>query len=386
MSKIDRARATSGDSTRTSRLLRRVARRRGTRQDARARTRSRSSTRRRAGASRGRCRAGVETIGGDYEMGHFDGDSDRVVMVCRTAIVDIVETVSGSSTEAQIRLLLVEDMPQVAQLHPQPARHPDEDQAARGRYATADRCIDQIREHQPDVLIVDALLQGKHQRPRRRQEVREAGLDLPIIALTVPQKPVKVGEGMGATEVLSMPFSGYDFMRLLQDMHDAQRARRQSRCRASTRSSAPRAASAPRRSPTTSRRRIAAHALSRRADRRQPPVRRYSRAAARHGGRRRRSSNCPPTHIQRADLEQVMYRDKSGVEVLLRTAAHRDGRDGHAARHRADAVAHEEGLQRRDHRHRDDGRRHGAGVPRQQRRADPGGDLRMDVAASARGR
>jgi SAM-dependent methyltransferase len=27
----------------------------------------------------------VETIGGDYEMGQFDGDSDRVVMVCRAA-------------------------------------------------------------------------------------------------------------------------------------------------------------------------------------------------------------------------------------------------------------------------------------------------------------
>src|SRR5664279_1412494 len=78
---------------------------------------------------------------------------------------------------------------------------------------------------QPDILIVDALLQGRINGLAVAQELRDAGLDLPIIALTVPQKPLKIGEGMGATEVLSMPFSGYDFMRLLQDMHDAQRAR-----------------------------------------------------------------------------------------------------------------------------------------------------------------
>ena len=51
--------------------------------------------------------------------------------------------------------------------------------------------------------------------------MREAGLELPIICLTVPQKPITIGEGMGETRVLSMPFSGYDFMHLLQEMHDA---------------------------------------------------------------------------------------------------------------------------------------------------------------------
>ena len=73
-----------------------------------------------------------------------------------------------------------------------------------------------MREHQPDVLIVDALLQGKINGLQVAQEIREAGLELPIIALTVPTKPIAVGEGMGGTRVLAMPFSGYDFMHLLQ--------------------------------------------------------------------------------------------------------------------------------------------------------------------------
>jgi pilus assembly protein CpaE len=85
--------------------------------------------------------------------------------------------------------------------------------------------IDQVRELQPDLLIVDALLQGKMNGLQVTTDVREAGLDLPIIALTVPAKPLSVGEGMGATRILSMPFSGYDFMRLVQEVHAEHRAR-----------------------------------------------------------------------------------------------------------------------------------------------------------------
>src|SRR4051794_19946728 len=129
----------------------------------------------------------------------------------------------SSSQEAQIRLLLVEDMPQVANyirsLLDTQTKIKLLEVVRDGRAV-----IDQIREHQPDVLIVDALLQGRTNGLAVAQEVREAGLDLPIICLTVPQKPIKIGEGMGETEVLSMPFSGYDFMRLLQDAHERHRA------------------------------------------------------------------------------------------------------------------------------------------------------------------
>ena len=122
---------------------------------------------------------------------------------------------------------------------------------------------------------------------------------------------------MGVTEVLSMPFSGYDFMRLLQDMHDAQRApsariavtrvfvlRRQGRCRHDD-------------ARLQRRRRDRGAALSRGADRRQPPVRRPSRAAARHGGRpvdrptaRRRTSSAPISSRSCTAM-------RPGVEVLL---------------------------------------------------------------------
>ncbi|MEA2676210.1 MAG: pilus assembly protein CpaE [Chloroflexota bacterium] len=131
---------------------------------------------------------------------------------------------AGPPSDAEIRLLLVEDMPQVAQY-------------IRGLLDTQSRIkllevvtdgravIEQVREHQPDVLIVDALLQGKINGLQVAAEVREAGMELPIVCLTVPQKPIAIGDGMGETRVLAMPFSGYDFMHLLQQMNTEHRAR-----------------------------------------------------------------------------------------------------------------------------------------------------------------
>jgi Flp pilus assembly CpaE family ATPase len=222
--------------------------------------------------------------------------------------------VSGSQ-EAQIRLLLVEDMPQVANyirsLLDTQTKIKLLEVVRDGRAV-----IDQIREHQPDVLIVDALLQGRINGLAVAQEVREAGLDLPIIALTVPQKPIKVGEGMGATEVLSMPFSGYDFMRLLQEMHDAQRARAPvSLSRVYSFFGAKGGVG------TTTLAYNVAAAIA---------AMRYRvalidgslqfgdvRSLLRVTDEVPTIVQLPTTHIQRADLEQVMYRDASGVEVLL---------------------------------------------------------------------
>ena len=124
---------------------------------------------------------------------------------------------------SQIRLLLVEDVSQVAQYIRNLLNAQDQvkvlDVLTDGR-----KVIDQIRQLRPDVLMVDALLQGKINGLEVAERVRQAGHDLPIIALTVPQKPIKVGPGMGIVKVLSMPFSGFDFMNALQAAHSEHRA------------------------------------------------------------------------------------------------------------------------------------------------------------------
>jgi pilus assembly protein CpaE len=121
---------------------------------------------------------------------------------------------------AQIRLLLVEDVSQVAQYVRNLLNAQNQvkllDVVTDGR-----TIVQQIRELRPDVLMVDALLQGKVNGLEVAERVRQAGIDIPIIALTVPQKPITVGPGMGIVRVLAMPFSGFDFMNSLQEAYTA---------------------------------------------------------------------------------------------------------------------------------------------------------------------
>jgi len=127
------------------------------------------------------------------------------------------------ATSEQIRLLLVEDVAQVSQYVRNLLQHQKQvrllDTITDGRVV-----MEQIRELRPDALMVDALLQGKVNGLDVAEQVRHAGLRIPIIIVTVPQKPVKVGEGMGIVEVLSMPFSGYELMNALTHANSRYRA------------------------------------------------------------------------------------------------------------------------------------------------------------------
>jgi DNA-binding response OmpR family regulator len=132
---------------------------------------------------------------------------------------------------------------------------------------------EQVRELQPDLLIVDALLQGKLNGLQVATDLREAGLNVPIIALTVPTRPIAVGEGMGSTRVLSMPFSGYDFMHLVQELIDEHRARTPEAFSRVIAVFGAKGGVGPRRSPTTSPRPSRARPAARGSCRRQPAIR-----------------------------------------------------------------------------------------------------------------
>jgi pilus assembly protein CpaE len=121
--------------------------------------------------------------------------------------------VSGPSTN--VRLLLVEDVAQVSQyirnmLNAQP--HVQLlDVLTDGRTA-----LEQVRAHRPDILMIDALLQGRLSGLQLLEQLRHAGYDLPVIVITVPQRPVKVDPAWGTVRVLSMPFSGFDLINAIQ--------------------------------------------------------------------------------------------------------------------------------------------------------------------------
>jgi pilus assembly protein CpaE len=120
----------------------------------------------------------------------------------------------------QIRLLLVEDVPQVAQ-------YVRGLLSAQGQVRLIDIVSDgtqvagRIAEHRPDVVLVDALLQGRLRGMQLVKHLREAKIGVPVIVLTVPQNPVSVEPDKGIDEVLSMPFNGYDLMSKVMGVHKA---------------------------------------------------------------------------------------------------------------------------------------------------------------------
>ncbi len=121
----------------------------------------------------------------------------------------------------QIRLLLIEDVPQVAQY-------------VRGLLMSQSqvklievltdggKAVTMTPELRPDVIIVDALLQGRVKATNVVAQLRDAGSRVPVIMLTVPQQPVEADPEHGIDGVLTMPFSGYDLItRVNQVHHDA---------------------------------------------------------------------------------------------------------------------------------------------------------------------
>lgn len=123
----------------------------------------------------------------------------------------------------QIRLLLVEDVPQVAQyvrglLNAQ-SQVRLVDIVSDGTQVPA-----RISEHHPDVIVVDALLQGRLRGMQLVKQLHDSKTGTPVIVLTVPQNPVQVDPGKGIDDVLAMPFNGYDLMSRITGVHKAANA------------------------------------------------------------------------------------------------------------------------------------------------------------------
>jgi pilus assembly protein CpaE len=123
----------------------------------------------------------------------------------------------------QIRLLVVEDVQQVTSyirglLNAQSAIK------LLDVVTDGSKVVDLISELRPDVVIVDALLQGRIKGMTLVEHIQAAGLRVPVIVLTVPQQPVVADPGRGIHGVLMMPFSGFDLITGLQKVHKSAQA------------------------------------------------------------------------------------------------------------------------------------------------------------------
>jgi len=74
------------------------------------------------------------------------------------------------------------------------------------------KVLAQVQQLRPDIVLVDALLQGRIKGLPLAQQIAESGYGVPVIVLTVPQNPVELNPAAGVHGVLAMPFSGFDLM------------------------------------------------------------------------------------------------------------------------------------------------------------------------------
>jgi pilus assembly protein CpaE len=120
----------------------------------------------------------------------------------------------------QTRLLLVEDVPQVAQY----IRGLLNSQASIKLLDVINdgsKALQQVQQLRPDVVLVDALLQGRVKGLDLVKQIRDSGLGVPVVVLTVPQNPVATDVDEGIHGVLAMPFSGFDLVSRVQQVRKA---------------------------------------------------------------------------------------------------------------------------------------------------------------------
>jgi len=115
----------------------------------------------------------------------------------------------------QIRLLLVEDVPQVAS-HVRSLLNAQSQIKMLDVVTAGDRAASTVAEVKPDVVIVDALLQGRVSGQQVAEEIRRAEPQVGVIMLTVPQNPVTENPDRGIDAVLKMPFTGFDLTTMIR--------------------------------------------------------------------------------------------------------------------------------------------------------------------------
>ena len=119
----------------------------------------------------------------------------------------------------QIRLLVVEDVPQVAQ-HMRSLLQAQAQIKMLEVITSGELALPAVSELRPDVLIVDALLQGRVSGMQVAKQVRRAESSVSVIVLTVPQNPVSEDPAAGIDAVLKMPFSGFDLTTMVRRVHE----------------------------------------------------------------------------------------------------------------------------------------------------------------------
>ena len=120
------------------------------------------------------------------------------------------------------RVLLIEDLPQVAE-HLKGMLGREKDVEVAGVQAQAETGITQATTEKPDVVLIDALLQGKVTGFDVAKRIRAASPGTRIVIVTVPQRPVDPRPDQGIDAVFVLPGGANELAAALGAAKDAKR-------------------------------------------------------------------------------------------------------------------------------------------------------------------
>ncbi len=134
------------------------------------------------------------------------------------------------ATTTSIRLLVAEDVPQVSQ-HVRNLLSIQSQVKLLEVFTDGSKVVEATRQLRPDVVMVDLLLQGKVKGPQLIEKLRDSGLDVPVVVLTVPQHPLARDPSRGIDAVLTLPFSGFELVNTLAHVMTDRQSRAAGACR-----------------------------------------------------------------------------------------------------------------------------------------------------------
>jgi DNA-binding NarL/FixJ family response regulator len=115
------------------------------------------------------------------------------------------------ASPSSIRLIIAEDVPQVSQ-HVRNLLSVQSQVKLLEVLSDGSKVLESARQLRPDVVMIDLLLQGKMKGPQLIEKLRDSGLEIPVVVLTVPQHPLARDPARGIDAVLTLPFSGFELV------------------------------------------------------------------------------------------------------------------------------------------------------------------------------
>ena len=112
------------------------------------------------------------------------------------------------------RVLMVEDLPQVAQ-HLQSMLAREKEVEIAGVVADPEAALAQITTEKPEVVLIDALIQGKMPAVDIAKRVRAASPGTRIVMVTVPQKPLDAKQEAAIDAVFMLPGGANELAQVL---------------------------------------------------------------------------------------------------------------------------------------------------------------------------